>query len=96
MQRTATRRPTESEQEWQQKLQQAEDAPKQTEARAVLLENRTKALEDQQHSAQIEFGNQLTEKQGMIRMLRRQSAHQQDEVRQAAKQIEELEEYVKI
>ena len=60
LQRTATRRPTESEQEWQQKLQQAEDALKQIEARAVLLENQIKALEDQQHSAQIEFGNQLT------------------------------------
>ena len=32
----------------------------------------------------------------MIRRLRRQSAHQQDEVRQAAEQIEELQEYVKI
>ena len=96
MQQTATRQPVESEQEWQQKLQQAEDAPKQTEARAVLLENRTKALEDQQDSAQTEFGNQLTEKEDMIRRLRRQSAHQQDEVRQAAEQIEELQEYVKI
>ena len=32
----------------------------------------------------------------MIRRLRRQSAHQQDEVRQATEQIEELKEYVKI
>ena len=91
-----TRRLVESEQEWQQIFQQAEDALKQTEARAVLLENRTKTLEDQQHLAQTEFGNQLTEKEDMIRRLRRQSAHQQDEVRHATEQIEELEEYVKI
>ena len=73
LQQTAMRRPVESEQEWQQKLQQAEDALKQTEARAVLLENQTKALEDQQHLAQTEFGNQLTEKEDMIRRLGRQS-----------------------
>ena len=91
-----TRRLVESEQEWQQIFQQAEDALKQTEARAVLLENRAKALEDQQHLAQTKFGNQLTEKEDMIRRLRRQSVHQQDEVRHGAEQIEELEEYVKI
>ena len=96
LQQIATGRLAESEQEWQLKLQQAEDALKQTEARAVLLENRTKALEDQQHLAQTEFGNQLTEKEDMIRRLRRQSAHQQDKVRHAAAQIEELKEYVKI
>ena len=46
--------------------------------------------------AQTEFGNQLTEKDNIITGFRRQSAHQQDEIRQAAEQIEELEEYVKI
>ena len=62
----------------------------------MLLENRTKALEDQQHLAQTEFGNQLTEKEDMIRRLWRQSAYQQDEVRQATEKIERLEEYEKI
>ena len=57
LQQIATGRLAESEQEWQLKLQQAEDALKQTEARAVLLENRTKALEDQQHLAQTEIGD---------------------------------------
>ena len=52
----------------------------------MIIENRTKALEDQQDSAQTKFGNQLTKKEDMIRRLRRQLAHQ----------IEELEEYVKI
>ena len=66
MQQPAMRRPEESVQEWQQKGQQAEDALKQTEARAVLLENRTKTLEEQQHLAQTEFGNQLTEKDNII------------------------------
>ena len=80
LQQETTRWPLESKQELQQKLQQAEDALKQIEARAEILENRTKTLEDQQHSAQIEFGNQLAEKQDMIRRLRRQLAHQQDEV----------------
>ena len=61
-----------------------------------MLENRTKTLEEQQHLAQTEFGNQLTEKDNIITGLRRQSTHQQDEVRQAAEQIDELEEYVKI
>ena len=49
------RGPEKFAQEWQQKCQQAEDALKQTEARAVLLENRTKALEEQQQLAQTEF-----------------------------------------
>ena len=62
----------------------------------MLLENQAKTLEEQQHLAQTEFSNQLTEKEDMIRGLRRQSAHQQDEVRHATEQIEELEEYVKI
>ena len=57
LQQTATRQPTESELEWQQKLQQAEDPLKQVKARAMLLENWTKELEDQQHLAQKEFGN---------------------------------------
>ena len=74
------RGPEKFAQEWQQKCQQAEDALKQTEARAVLLENRTKTLEEQQHLAQTEFGNQLTEKDNIITRLRRQSTHQQDEV----------------
>ena len=71
LQQPAVRRPEESAQEWQQKFQQAEDALKQLEARAVLLENRTKTLEEQQHLAQTEFSNQLTEKEDMIRRLRR-------------------------
>ena len=71
LQQVATHRPLESDQELQQKLQQAEDALKQTEARAVLLENQTKALEDQQQPTQREFGNQLTEKEDMIIRLRR-------------------------
>ena len=62
----------------------------------MILENRTKALEDQQHSAQTEFGNQLTEKEDMIRRLRWHFAHKQDEVQQSTEHIEELEEYVKI
>ena len=62
----------------------------------MLLENRTKALEDQQHLAQTEFGNQLTKKEDMIRRLQRQSVHQQDEVWKPVEQIEELKEYVKI
>ena len=53
-------------QEWQQKSQQAADALKQTEARVVLLENRAKTLEEQQHLDQTEFDNQLTEKDNMI------------------------------
>ena len=68
-----------SAQEWQQKCQQDEDALKQIEARAVLLENRTKTLEEQ-HLAQTELGNHLTEKDNIITGLRRQSAHKQDEV----------------
>ena len=60
------RGPEKFAQEWQQKCQQAEDALKQTEARAVLLENRTKTLEEQQHLAQTKFGNQLTEKDNII------------------------------
>ena len=96
LQHTETHRPEESQQEWKQKFQEAEYAIKETEARVVLLENRREALEDQQHLVRTEFNNQLTEKEDMIRMLRRQSTHQQDEVRQAAEQIEELEEYVKI
>ena len=75
------RRPNESVQEWQQKCQQAEEALKQAEANVVLLENRTKTLEEQQHSTQTELGNQLAEKENIIAGLRRQSAHQQDEVR---------------
>ena len=71
LQQEAMRRPLESVQELQQKLHQAEDALKQTEARAVLLENQTKALEDQQQPTQREFGNQLTEKEDMIIRLRR-------------------------
>ena len=66
MQQPAMRRPEESTQEWQQKVQQAEDALKLTEARAVVLENQTKTLEEQQHLAQTEFSNQLTEKEDMI------------------------------
>ena len=73
------RQPEESAQEWQQKCQLAEDALKQTEGRAVLLENRTKTLEEQ-HLAQTELGNHLTEKDNIITGLRRQSAHKQDEV----------------
>ena len=96
LQQPAMRRPEESTQEWQQKVQQAEDALKLTEARAVVLENQTKTLEEQQHLAQTEFNNQLTEKEDMIRKLRRQSTHQQDEVRQAVEQIDKLEECVKI
>ena len=46
--------------------------------------------------AQIGFSNQVTEKEDIIRRLRRQSAHQQDEVRQAAEQVDKLEEYVEI
>ena len=70
LQQTATRRPEESKREWQQKLQDTEDALKQTEARAVLLENRTKAQEDQLHLAQTEFNNQLTRKEDMVRRFR--------------------------
>ena len=92
----AVRRPDESIQEWQQKYQQAEEALKQEKEKIVLLESRTKEMEVQQHSTQTEFGNQLREKDNIITGLRRQSAHQQDEVRQAAEQIDELEEYVKI
>ena len=55
----------------EQKFQQAKDALKQTEARAVLLENRTKTLEDQQHLAPTELSNKLTGKEDMIRRLRR-------------------------
>ena len=62
----------------------------------MLLESRTKEMEVQQHSSQTEFGNKLREKDNIITGLRRQSCYQQDEVRQAAKQIDELEEYVKI
>ena len=96
MHQEGTRWPLEFEQELQQKLQQAEDALKQTEARVETIENQTKALEDQQHLAQPEFGNQLAEKEDMIRRLRRQLAHQQDEAHQTTEHIEELEEYVKI
>ena len=92
----AVRRPDESVQEWQQKCQQAEEALKQAEEKAVLLESRTKEMEEQQHSTQTEFGNQQREKDNIITGLRRQSAHQQDEVWQAAEQIDKLEEYVKI
>ena len=59
-------RPDESVQEWQQKCLQAEEALKQAEAKAVLLEKQTKTLEEQQHLAQTEFGNQLTEKDNII------------------------------
>ena len=48
-------------------------------------------MEKRQHSTRTEFGNQLRETR-----LWRQSVHQQDEVQQAAEQIDELEEYVKI
>ena len=69
LQQTATRQPVESEQEWQQKLQHAEDALKETKARAMIFESQTKALEDQEHSAQTKFGNYLIEKEDMIRRL---------------------------
>ena len=65
------RRPDKFVQEWQQKCQQTEEALKQVEAKAVSLENRTKALEEQRHSAQTEFGNQLAEKDNIITRLRR-------------------------
>ena len=81
------RRPEEFAQEWPQKCQHAEDALKKTQGRAVLVENRTKTLKEQQHLAQNDFGNQLIKKDNMITSLQRQSAHQQDEIRHAAEQI---------
>ena len=53
------RQSDESVQEWQQKRQQAKQALKQAKVKTVLLESRTKAMEEQQHSAHTEFGNQL-------------------------------------
>ena len=48
---------------------------KQAKQKAVLLESRTKEMEEH-HSTQTEFGNQLREKDKTITGLRRQSAHQ--------------------
>ena len=96
LQEATTRRPSESKQELQNKLQQAEEALKRTEVRSETFENRSKALEDQQQSAQTEFGKQLQEKEDMIWRLCRQLANQHDAARQIPEQIEELEEYVKI
>ena len=62
----------------------------------MCLESRNKEMEEKQHSTLTECGNQLREKENIITGLRRHSTHQQDEVRQAAKQIDELEEYVEI
>ena len=59
-------RPEESVQECHKKCQQTEEALKQAEEKVVLLESRTKAMEEQQHSAQTEFGNQLIEKDNII------------------------------
>ena len=71
LQQASTRQPLESDQELQQKLQHAEVALKETEARAETFETWSKTLEGQLQSAQMEVGKRLEEKDDLIRRLRR-------------------------